>query len=96
MGWGSWICAGAPRRLGGALVEGRDVLWGAAFPGMRARGGAEAEVVGDLGDDVLHRAVEEVVDAVKAIQAAEQFGFQGVGFVVVFGFTLDGVLDGAA
>ena len=89
------IPGGGTAGCGGAGVEVLDVGGGAAGPGAGAAGwGGEAEVAGDLGDDVGDGAGGEVPVEVGVVQAVPQFGAEALGAVAFVCGAVDGVLDG--
>ena len=94
LGWRRRICwiflAGRPGGLG---VEADDVGRGSAGCGVVGVV-AEAEVLADVGDDVVDVAAGEVVFEVLGVEALEEFGLQAFA-VAAGGFAVDAVLDGA-
>ena len=85
---------GRSARLGGAGAEQCDVLGRAALPHLQAVRSVEAEVGTDVVDDLLDRAVADVVVDVGAVQSFEQFGVQRLCRFAPR-LAMDGVLDHA-
>lgn len=63
------------------------------MPGPRARRGGDAQVAADIGDDLCHRTVIEVVIHLRPIQPFQQFAAQVVLLVRLNVLPLDGIVD---
>ena len=89
---GLWVGSGLRAAGGcGTGAELLDVLGRAAFPGMGAGGGGQAEVAADFGDDFGDWTGGEVVLEVGGVEAVVQLGLK-VGAVTAGG-ALDCVFD---
>jgi hypothetical protein len=65
-------------RRGGAGTKLLDVVGRAAFPGTRSGKGRAAEVAADIGDDLGHGPVADLVVEVGTVQPVEEFGVQAL------------------